>query len=413
MQNKIVLQRVAVLLALTVSAAPAMCQTSSRAEAPRHDFHFDISTKPAWTDTGLDLIAGEVIQISAGTSSCSPQASTSGAREILPLPSAPVGALVARLHSQGADPILVELKKEIKIEEPGHLFLGVNGTGCAASFSVDVHVVPPGADAETAAPPKDLKSKLASAAQIWLQGQFGDSAAPSGANPTTAISEGSGPPISSSATASSSAALSVPATPLDPQLQKQIDSLPRRVNDELKNQGDMVNFVVIGSQEQVQAALTAGKWFVADTDNNQAAANAVLQTIAKKDYLQMPMSKLMLFGRYQDFGYEQAEPIAMVASRHHFRLWKAPFTWNGQPVWVGAGTHDIGFERDQRNGSITHKIDPSVDGERENIAESFHKSAKAKSMTYYVPPDPVQDARNATGGSYHSDGKILVVFLQP
>jgi hypothetical protein len=119
----------------------------------------------------------------------------------------------------------------------------------------------------------------------------------------------------------------------------------------------------------------------------------------------------MLFGRYQDYGYEQAEPIAMVASRHHFRLWKAAFTFNGQPVWVGAGTHDIGFERDQRNGKVTHKIDPAVDGERQNIADSFHKSGKAKSMTYYLPPSPVQDARNATGGGYHSDGRILVVFL--
>jgi hypothetical protein len=151
---------------------------------------------------------------------------------------------------------------------------------------------------------------------------------------------------------------------------------------------------------------------VADTNNNQAVLNAVLQTIAKKDYMAMPMSKLMLFDRYQDFGYEQAEPIAMVASRHHFRLWKAPFTWDNQTVWVGAGTHDIGFEKDQRNGSVTHKIDPAVDGERQNIADSFHKSDKAKSMTYYLPPDPVQDARNATGGGYHSDGRMLVVFLQ-
>jgi hypothetical protein len=193
--------------------------------------------------------------------------------------------------------------------------------------------------------------------------------------------------------------------------ERRLIACPRRVNDDFNNLGDMVNFVVVGTEEQVQAALAAGNWFVADADNNEAAVKAVMQTIAKKDYLQMPMSKLMLFGRYQDYGYEQAEPIAMVASRHHFRLWRAAFTFKGQPVWVGAGTHDIGFERDQRNGKVTHKIDPSVDGERQNIAESFHKSGKAKSMTYYLPPSPVQEARNATGGGYHSDGRILIVFL--
>jgi hypothetical protein len=53
-----------------------------------------------------------------------------------------------------------------------------------------------------------------------------------------------------------------------------------------------------------------------------------------------------------------------------------------------------------------------VDGERENIAQSFDKSGKAKTMTYYLPPNPVQDAKNASGGSYHSDGRLLVVFLK-
>ena len=99
----------------------------------------------------------------------------------------------------------------------------------------------------------------------------------------------------------------------------------------------MVNFVLIGSQQQVQSALDAANWHVADTDDKKAVLEAVMETYEKKDYLSMPMSTLYLFDRPQDFGYEQAEPIAMVASRHHFRLWKAPFTWNGQTVWVGAG----------------------------------------------------------------------------
>ena len=31
-------------------------------------------------------------------------------------------------------------------------------------------------------------------------------------------------------------------------------------------------------------------------------------------------------------------------------------------VWVGAATHDIGFEKDQRNGKVTREIDPAVAG---------------------------------------------------
>ncbi len=102
----------------------------------------------------------------------------------------------------------------------------------------------------------------------------------------------------------------------------------------------------------------------------------------------------------------------MVASRHHFRIWKAPFNWNGHEVWVGAGTHDIGFAKDKRNNSVTHKIDPAVDGERDNIGSSLQKANKAKMLSYYLPPDPVQDAKNATGDGYHSDGRLLVILLQ-
>jgi LssY C-terminus len=271
--------------------------------------------------------------------------------------------------------------------------------------------------ADTAQTPT-IKSKLSAAARIWMQGQFGASTQPTGAG-TTGIASSPGNAATSAGTAPADAnateavpALKVSDTPLDANLQKDIDGLPRRIQDEFRNPGDMVNIVIVGSQEQVLGALDAATWHVADTDNRGAVLNAVLQTYQKKDYLQMPMSKLYLFDRVQDYGFEEAEPYAMVASRNHFRLWKAPFTWNGQTVWVGAGTHDIGFEKDQRNGKVTHKIDPAIDGERDNIGATLQNAGKATSVSYYLPPDPVKEAKNATGGGYHSDGRILVVEIQ-
>jgi hypothetical protein len=206
--------------------------------------------------------------------------------------------------------------------------------------------------------------------------------------------------------------LKLSAARLDSQLRKEISGLPRRVTDQFQNLGDVVNFVIVGSQENLQAALAAADWHVADTTKKKAVLDAVLETYENKDYLQMPMSTLYLFGRPQDFGYEMAEPIAMVASRHHFRIWKAPFTCQGQQVWAGAGTHDIGFARDKRNGRVTHKIDPLVDGERDTIGSSLQNAGKIKSLTYYLPRDPVRQAKNATGDVYQSDGRLLVIILQ-
>ena len=50
----------------------------------------------------------------------------------------------------------------------------------------------------------------------------------------------------------------------------------------------MVNFVIVGSQKDVQAALDAATWRVADTNNQKAVLNAIEATYEKKDYLQMP-----------------------------------------------------------------------------------------------------------------------------
>ena len=255
---------------------------------------------------------------------------------------------------------------------------------------------------------QDIKAKLAAAAQTWLSGQFGTGTSTSAVG-STALPGTSTTPTT---TAAGTALLKISDTALDATLRKSIDGLPRRVHDRFNNQGDMVNFVLIGTEQQVQSALEAATWHLADRDDTLAVLNAVDQAYQNKDYLAMPMSTLYLFDRPQDFGYEEADPYAVVATRHHFRLWKAPFTWNGQTVWAGAGTHDIGFEKDQRNGKVTHKIDPAVDGERDNIGATLQKAGKTKTINYYLPPDPVQDAKNATGGGYHSDGRLLVLMLQ-
>ena len=385
----------------------SFAQTGSAGTPAGNDYSFNVSTIQPWTDTGVDLQAGDVLNVTAsGEQRCDPQGVAGASADGLSLPvgDALPGALIAKLQAQGT-PVLIGSSKEIKADTSGHLFLGVNAGNkppCQGSFVVKVHRQPQ----EASNRGDVLKQQLASAAEIFLAGQFGSGATSSATPSNTA----SGSAAASASTASE--ALKVSNTPLDSNLRKVVDGLPRRVNDQFKNLGDMVNFVLVGSQQQVQSALDAANWHVADTDDKKAVLEAAMETYERKDYLSMPMSTLYLFDRRQDFGYEQAEPIAMVASRHHFRIWKAPFTWNGQAVWAGAGTHDIGFAKDKRNGNVTHKIDPNVDGERDNVGGSLQKTGKTKSLSYYLPPNPVQDAKNATGDGYHSDGRVLVIVLQ-
>jgi hypothetical protein len=108
-----------------------------------------------------------------------------------------------------------------------------------------------------------------------------------------------------------------------------------------------------------------------------------------------------------------AEPIRVVAQRHHFRLWRAPWkTDDGRDLWIGAGTHDIGFEEDKRTGKITHKIDPEVDKERDFIAQSLVEAGRVAGRGTVLPPAPVREAKTAHGGQFRSDGRVLVIFLK-
>ena len=424
------LKRSTLLLAMFWLASPLAAQVTLSAK----DITVQVSATQSWIDTGLDLQSGDVLAITAAASdklpdSGAPACDPKGVKEsaastgTLPLPAAPAGALIARLHAHGALPVLVGAGTELHIVEPAHLFLGLNVPAmnaqglnaaaiCQGELVVTLHIT--AASSSTSAANSDsrgqqLKSQLATAAQVFMSGQFGLGKSESGANSNDAASSASG---SNGEATTALTPLNLSDAPLDAGLRRDIDRLPRRVNDQFQNLGDMVNFVIVGNQKDVQAALEAATWHVADTSNTNAVLNAISETYDKKDYLAMPMSTLYLFGRRQDFGYEMAEPIAMVASRHHFRIWKAPFTWKGQEVWCGAGTHDIGFAKDKRNNSITHKIDPAVDSERDNIGSSLQKADKTKTLSYYLPPNPVQDARNATGDGYHSDGRVLVIFLQ-
>lgn len=192
-----------------------------------------------------------------------------------------------------------------------------------------------------------------------------------------------------------------------------VDQIPRRVQDASGTLGDRTNFVIIGTRERVREAYAAAGWSLVDKDKGSAVLAGVLATIGRRSYVTLPMSELVLFGRTQDFGYAQGDPVQVIATRHHFRLWQAPFDLEGLTVWVGAGTHDIGFDKDQRNGGLTHKIDPDVDLEREYILQSLTQTGLVVKTTFLTPADPITTAKTAHGEEFHSDGRTAIIYLRP
>jgi hypothetical protein len=330
----------------------------------------DVSGKDAWVDTGLDVRPADILAIAAtgkmsirtgkSTSSVSADGAARGFRDLLksyPLNEGGQGALIGRIGSSNtATPFLVGARKAWTSPRAGRLFLGINKSGNDApsgTFHVKIEFTSRGPEVSTA--PKSLLP----------------------AKVTTEI----------------------------------VDRIARRVVDAQGNEGDNTNFVVVGDEKKVLAAFSAAGWVQVDRGKDDAIIHGILTVLNKQAYVELPMSELMLFGRVQDYGLAHAEPIAVVMQRHHLRLWKAPFKVDDQELWVGAATHDIGFDRDQRNDGVTHKIDPDVDLEREFVKESLNDTGLVASLTYVAPTQPSKEARTATGATFHSDGRMLVIQL--
>jgi hypothetical protein len=187
--------------------------------------------------------------------------------------------------------------------------------------------------------------------------------------------------------------------------------IPRRIGDKQGNPGDMVNFLILGSEDAMKRAFTAAGWVKVDADVKDTVLHGLLESLSKESYLTMPMSPLYLFGRPQDYGWAHAEPISVVKTRNHLRIWKAAFQVNGVVLWVGAATHDIGFERDQRNNGVTHKIDPDIDLERDYVEKTLASTGLVTELTHFLPDSPMKEAKTATGGTFHSNGQVLILKL--
>lgn len=329
----------------------------------------EIPGNQTWVDTGIDVNPGDLLRCESTGTLQYPDAQQISTAEgiprgwkdlirILPLNDAGRGAVIGRIGSgAAARAFLIGARRESRALVAGRLFVGINqpanSTG-EGSFKVKIEVA----------------ARAADAAKAFT---------------------GTLPPIT----------------------EAELSRIPRRVVDKDNNPGDRVNFLVLGTEEQVKQSLLNVGWVVVDRSVKDTILRGALGTFSKQAYLTMPMSELMVFGRPQDYGFAMSDPIQTVMARHHFRIWKAPFTVGGLTLWVGAGTHDVGFDRDQRNGGITHKIDPETDKEREFIAESLTQSGQVVKTEYVTPSDAVTKAKTAHGEEFFSDGRILVIYLKP
>jgi hypothetical protein len=359
-------------------ASPVAAQSSPTSVT---SYQLDLDAAKQWLDTKIELRAGEKLRLTAtGTITYPADRKHPDGRTFGPdgLPrgfgdliheyavsDAGHGSLIARLGDDDvAQPFAVGASTEYEAPVAGRLFLGINQSlrdaeGAKGNFQVKIEVLNPG---------------LSTAAAAAIGGP--------------------------------------PETPVPSITSAMLRKIPRRVSDPQGKPGDMVNILLVGTQAQVVQVFARAGWVQVDRSVQDAVVNAVIDSLEKKDYLTMPMSTLYLFDRPQDYGFAHAEPLRVAMSRNHLRVWKSPYAVDGRPLWCVAATHDVGFERDERNDKLTHKIDPAIDGEREYVNDTLSRTGLVTQRTHVTPANPVTTASTATGDSFHSDGRIVILVLQ-
>src|SRR5580704_11361583 len=384
--------RLAVLIAyLTLSVAIASGRTrqsavshakSAQGSATNNkSYQHTLDGTKQWVDTNIDVRGGEKLRATAtGTVTYPPAGKNPDERSFGPdglsrgwadliheyaVPDGNHGEVIARVGSgDAAQPFSIGLTKEFTVPVAGRLFLGINqsykdASAAKGSFKVTIEVLDPGLNTAAA-------TAVGGPVETRIAGVTADL----------------------------------------------LNEIPRRISDKKGNPGDMVNILMIGTQEQVVRVFTTAGWVHVDRDVQATVITGLMDSMEKKDYLTMPMSTLYLFDRPQDYGFAHAEPVRVAMSRNHLRVWKSTYVVKGRPLWCIAATHDIGFERDQRNNGVTHKIDPAIDGEREYVNGTLSSTGLVVQRDHVTPADALTTAKTATGGEFHSDGRILVLVLK-
>src|SRR5438128_10374131 len=134
-------------------------------------YNLTISPTEAWVDTRIDLHPGDALQIDAvsSTGGCSPNGAKTSQNDTLPLNTALPGALIGKL-SEGGTLFFVGSRKELKVVQLEHLYLGLNASGplsCTGEILVKLQLI-----SETTQASATTEYSFAIAAQIMLAGQF-------------------------------------------------------------------------------------------------------------------------------------------------------------------------------------------------------------------------------------------------
>ena len=178
--------------------------------------------------------------------------------------------------------------------------------------------------------------------------------------------------------------------------------------------GDPVNVALNGSEEQVHEAMLRAGWHLADELGFRSSLRIVTATLRHRSYPNAPVSPLFLFGRVQEFTYQQ-EVEGNPARRHHVRFWRTPVGWylpgGATADWLAAGTYDKGVGLSFFTLAFTHRIEQNIDEERDYIVQTLREGTSGVRVDVIRHFSSGFHSRNGGGDAIVTDGDLPIVDL--
>lgn len=196
------------------------------------------------------------------------------------------------------------------------------------------------------------------------------------------------------------------------ELRRALAALPCcTTNKDGSQNGDPLNVVMVGDRGKIFSALIRRGWHQTEVTYGASAWKTTKSFLFGTSYRYSPISPLYVFDRPQDIGLQKARES--IHLRNHMRMWRTPYNFRGQEVYLGQISRDIGVKFNKRT-ITTHAIDPDVDEARNGLAGDLAYSQSLHAFGY-VPGSqvstPADTHYNLTPDPYYSDGLRLVLFF--
>jgi hypothetical protein len=193
-------------------------------------------------------------------------------------------------------------------------------------------------------------------------------------------------------------------------LKQLVGQLPVRVSTKKHVDADLLNIVLLGSEDEINSAFREAGWHSADAASKRAWLKNLYALLNNSGYAQQPMMTFLLNGKPEDMNWQKN--LNSYGRRDHLRIWQWKSSGTGGPVWISSSTHDTGAVLDVKHKGFVHHIAPDIDDERSTVIRDLNFAGCVKSVSYVSQPAMPIATRNAIGDVMHTDGSVAVVVLQ-